>query len=46
VSGELRGVYGLTQQGTGPIPPQVVKTIEDALAHYQTLKGQLAAIGR
>jgi photosystem II stability/assembly factor-like uncharacterized protein len=46
INAELQGVYGLTQQGSGPIPSQVVKTIEDALAHYQTYMAQLTPLLR
>ena len=46
VSAEIQGVYGLTQQGAGPIAPQVVKTIEEALARYEALTRQIAALAR
>ena len=46
INAELQGVYGLTQQGSGPIPSQVVKTIEDALTHYQTYMAQLTPLLR
>jgi hypothetical protein len=46
VSAELQGVYRLTQEGAGPISPQAVKTIEEALARYDALMQQITALTR
>ena len=46
VSAAVRGVYGLTQQGNGPIPPQVVKVVEDALAAHAAVMNRVAALLR
>ena len=40
----LRSVYGLTQQGGGPIPAQNQKAIDEALERYRAVAG--AAAGR
>jgi photosystem II stability/assembly factor-like uncharacterized protein len=46
VSGELRSVYRLTQQGTGPIPPQAQRAVEDALARYKAVTTQIGLLVR
>ncbi|HTL43971.1 MAG TPA: hypothetical protein VL262_06495 [Vicinamibacterales bacterium] len=46
VSAELQGVYRLTQEGAGPISAQAVKTVEEALARYEALTRQIAALTR
>jgi hypothetical protein len=39
VYARLLAVYGLTQQGNGPIPAQNQKAINDALEQYRTAAG-------
>ena len=46
ISGELLSVYRLTQQGTGPIPPQAQRAVEDALARYRALTTRIGSLVR
>jgi photosystem II stability/assembly factor-like uncharacterized protein len=46
VRGQLLAVYRLTQQGNGPIPPQVVKAVDDTLAGYGALLSRVRPLLR
>ena len=46
VGAQLFGVYGLTQQGDGPIAPQVVKAVDDALAQYGAVTARVRPLLR